>query len=348
MAEADKTPAIVNAWYQSAWWLWLLLPFSWLFRLIASVRRWLYQAGILSSYHVTVPVIVVGNISVGGTGKTPLVVALITRLQKAGFKPGVVSRGYGSQASQYPHTVNTLDTAELAGDEPLLIVRRTGVPVVIGANRGQAVNQLLMSFDCDVVVTDDGLQHYALQRDIECVVVDSQRGFGNKQCLPVGPLREPLSRLKTVNFIIANGGVNHSMPALAPTFGMELQASTLTRLTTGEQVSIQEWLAQFSSEQKHSGIKQVHALAGIGNPNRFFTTLRGFGFEVIEHVFADHYAYQAKDINFGDKLPIIMTEKDAVKIQPFADERCWYLAVDAAIDEQFYTSIIEQLKTLTN
>jgi len=222
------------------------------------------------------------------------------------------------------------------------------VPVVISANRGEAVNQLLVNYDCDVVVTDDGLQHYALQRDIECVVIDSQRGFGNKQCLPVGPLREPLSRLKTVNFIIANGGVNHSIPPLAPTFGMELQAGTLTRLTTGEQLSIQEWLEQFFLEQKNSGIRKVHALAGIGNPNRFFSTLRGFGFEVIEHVFADHYAYQAKDINFGDTLPIIMTEKDAVKIQPFADQNCWYLAVDAVIDEQFYSSIIQQLKALNN
>ena len=344
MAEADKTPAIVKAWYQGAWWLWLLLPFSWLFRLLSGLRRWLYQAGILSSYHVTVPVIVVGNISVGGTGKTPLVIALITRLQQAGFKPGVVSRGYGSQASQYPHTVSLSDTAEIAGDEPLLIARRTGAPVVIDANRGQAVNQLLMGFNCDVVVSDDGLQHYALQRDIECVVVDSQRGFGNRQCLPAGPLREPLSRLKTVNFIIVNGGVNHSIPTLTPAFGMELQASTLTQLGTGERLSVQAWLERYASE-KESEMRKVHAVAGIGNPGRFFTTLRSFGFEVIEHVFADHYAYQPNDIHFDDNLPVIMTEKDAVKIQSFADERCWYLAVEAAIDEAFYSSLIEQLKT---
>jgi tetraacyldisaccharide 4'-kinase len=337
MAEAAQTPLIVRAWYQRALWLWLLLPLTWLFRLLAALRRGAYRSNVLDSFRASVPVVVIGNISVGGTGKTPLVVALVSHLQREGYTPGVISRGYGSSATAYPYTVKKDDDTATAGDEPLLIARRTQCPVVIDANRSRAAQHLLEEHGCDVIVTDDGLQHYALQRDIECVVVDGQRGFGNGQCLPTGPLREPLSRLNTVDFIISNGAKAELKSTAAPDFVMQLSVGDLVHLRDAERKSVEQW-------QKISTVKRVHAIAGIGNPARFFDSLRALGFDVIEHAFADHYDYQVDDINFDDDLPVIMTEKDAVKIQPFASDNCWYLSVDADVDKAFYTALVERIK----
>ena len=331
---------LVKSWYSNAPWLYLLWPVSLLFLCLLTLRRWFYDKGLSKSCSVSVPVIIVGNISVGGTGKTPLVVALIERLQKAGLKPGIVSRGYGSQASIYPFHVEANHEATVSGDEPLLIAQRTGVPVVIDANRCAAAQSLLEKHPCDVIISDDGMQHYSLQRDIEIAVIDGKRGLGNGLCLPAGPLREPSKRLASVNYVITNGKAEEQanvVPPSTPSFTMSLQATSLNRLDNKEQQTVADWNYSMT----------VHAVAGIGNPERFYNTLRKLGFTVIEHSFADHHAFTATDLSFNDELPIIMTEKDAVKIRAIASlNHCWYLPVDASIDESFFLQLIKQLQTL--
>jgi tetraacyldisaccharide 4'-kinase len=327
---------IVTAWYQKALWLWSLLPLTALFRIITALRRFGYRTGFFGSYRAAVPVVVVGNITVGGTGKTPTVIALVQALEKAGYRPGVISRGYGSAAPHYPYSVTEHCAAEVAGDEPLLIARRTKAPLVISPKRSEAIEQLLSQYHCDVIVADDGLQHYALQRDIELVVVDGKRGFGNGFCLPAGPLREPLSRLSTVDFIIGNGG---QVTDLDKEYRMSLKIGQLINLASQESVdlSVQPLQKRFA--------RGVHAVAGIGNPQRFFNSLRALGLQVFEHAFPDHHAYQAKDLVFDDDLPVIMTEKDAVKV-PSSNDRCWYLPVDADFQEGFFDGLLSQLEQL--
>jgi tetraacyldisaccharide 4'-kinase len=294
----------------------------------------LYRLSLLKSWRFPVPVIVVGNINVGGTGKTPLVIALVEQLRRQGYHPGVVSRGYGSQAPHYPYTVTEQSQTSESGDEPRLIVKRTGVPLVIGSDRVAACQQLLSQFKCDVIVSDDGLQHYRLARDIECVVVDGERGFGNGHCLPVGPLREPVSRLRSVDFIISNGDSSSlQVGGLTPTI-MQLSQSGFRQLSSDDIISRQQW---------HSGMT-IHAVAGIGNPDRFFTALRAQGFEVIEHRFPDHHQFVANDLEFGDALPVVMTEKDAIKLPAAVPDHWWSVPVTADIDNAFYSQLIKQLE----
>ena len=332
MPASTVASRISQAWYQASPWLILLLPLSWLFMLVSGFKRWLYQAGIAKQWKAPVPVIVIGNISVGGTGKTPLVVSLVEHLKNCGFKPGVISRGYGSRANTYPFIVTPDGLAESCGDEPLLIARRTGVPVVIDANRPRAARHLLDQFSCDVILSDDGLQHYALARTIECVVVDGQRGLGNRYCLPAGPLREHISRLETVDLVVSNGTIHADIDSFNPHL-MSLVSGKLVNLKSSHNCSLDQWQSK----------RRVHAIAGIGNPDRFFESLKALGFDVIEHPYDDHYDYTQKDIQFNDDLPVIMTEKDAVKIAPFATEHCWYLPVNANLDDRFYSDIIDQL-----
>jgi tetraacyldisaccharide 4'-kinase len=282
-----------------------------------------------------VPVLVVGNVSVGGTGKTPVTIALCAALQQAGFKPGVISRGYRAQPPVFPHRVDPSDSADHCGDEPLLIARRTGCPVVIAPKRADAARALLQYHDCDVLICDDGLQHYALQRDIEIAVVDAARGFGNGHCLPLGPLREPLSRLQRVDAILLNGADNEASSNREKRYGFRLQPSAFVNLHSGESVAPREWCAQYP---------QVHALAGIGNPARFFTTLRELGCTPIEHAFADHHTFTAEDLRFGDALPLVMTEKDAVKCVDFASAQHWYLQVGAALPDSLISALIGKLR----
>jgi tetraacyldisaccharide 4'-kinase len=333
------TAFIVDSWYRGAAWLYLLWPLSLLYRLVIFTRRLGYRLGFFHTSEFPVPVIIVGNITVGGTGKTPLVIALVKELQKAGFKPGVISRGYGSQSPEYPFHVTSDCLPQESGDEPLLIALRAKVPVVIDAKRSYAATVLLEEYDCDVIISDDGLQHYSLARTLEIAVIDSQRRLGNQQCLPAGPLREPVSRLDSVDFIIHNGA-GDSLNRLAQEYTMLMQATALLTLDGSRSLTFEEW--------NESNL--VHAVAAIGNPERFFNTLRGLGFTVIEHAFPDHHLFSVQDVQFDDGLPVIMTEKDAVKIRNLSikhspAEGCyWYLPITALIEDAFFQAVVDRIR----
>lgn len=306
---------LVRAWYQGHPFLSLLAPLEALYRQVARRKRQRFLAGQGSIHRAPVPVIVVGNLTVGGTGKTPMILWLIGHLRARGLRVGVVSRGYGATPPSLPWRVRGTDTAAVAGDEPLLIVQRTGVALVTDPDRGRAVERLLAEERLDVILSDDGLQHYRLARDLELVMVDAARGFGNGRCLPAGPLREPLERLAEVDAVIHNGA------AVDPADGycLTLQPSALVNLRSGETRS----LDFFPPGQC------LHALAGIGNPGRFFATLEGLHWQPLPHAFADHATYSAAELAFTPALPLVMTEKDAVKCRSFAAADWWYLAVDA-------------------
>lgn len=318
MKLADK---LVKAWYEGHAGLVLLWPLEWLFRAVVRRKRARFLAGKLDSYRAPVPVIVVGNITVGGTGKTPMILWLIEYCRTKGLRVGVVSRGYGAQPAHWPWLVSANDSAEQAGDEPLLIVQRTAVPLAIDPVRPNAVKKLLGSHQVDVVLSDDGLQHYRLQRDLELVLIDATRGLGNQHCLPAGPLREPVERLSSVDALLFNGAKADN----AQGFAFQVQPKSLVHVRTGQRQSLDFFPAG----------QAVHAVAGIGNPQRFFKTLTQLGWQPIEHVFADHAQFTAEDLQFSDELPVIMTEKDAVKCRAFAADNCWYLAVDASPSPAF-------------
>ena len=312
---------LTNAWYQTSltFITFLLLPFSWLFWLCVKVRYWFYQFGIIKIKHFPVPVIVVGNITVGGTGKTPFVIWLAQFLQSQGYRPGIVSRGVGGRKHFKAYPVEARSLAEEVGDEALLLLKNTGCPVVISVNRVAAVEYLLKNFYCDIVISDDGLQHYRLGREIEIALVDGLRRFGNKCLLPAGPLRESISRLKKVDFVIVNeGNVNDK-------FVMNLDPIQF--------ISVKYPDKEYTFEKFPH--KKIHAIAGIGHPERFFSRLQRLGLDVIPHTFKDHYLYQAKDFNFAPELPIVMTEKDAVKCQAFAEDNYWYLQVSVKMSNTF-------------
>lgn len=297
----------------------LLLPLSWLFGAIVASRRWAYRQGLLKTHVLPVPVIVVGNISVGGTGKTPLVVWLAEFLRGRGLRPGIIARGYGSSAGNAPRQVLAQSTAAEVGDEPLLIARRTGCPMVVCSDRVAAARSLLEKGDCDIIISDDGMQHYALGRDIEIAVIDGSRRFGNGFSLPAGPLRERPSRLRTVDLVVANG---EAAPAEQQ---MTIRPGAVVNLCDSNVVCR---LDDFKGQP-------VHALAGIGNPARFFSMLRRHGLEIRERSFPDHHGFRAADILPADELPVLMTEKDAVKCSDFAQPRHWYVQAEVEFDESF-------------
>lgn len=315
-------------WYQSTrWWAWFLFPLSLLMRAINSTRHWCYRQGILKSYKSTLPVVVVGNISVGGNGKTPFVISLCELLIKQGYKPGVISRGYGGKASQYPLQIVNATTGKEGGDEPVLIHKRLNIPVVVDPVRANAAAYLSEHCDVDVIITDDGLQHYALQRDIEIVVVDGKRRYGNQHIMPMGPLREPLSRLKSVDYIINNGEVhdNEFTMILAP----------------AESIRVDGHAGQLTTQK-------VNACAAIGFPPRFFDTLIKQGFTLDKSVsFADHHAYSVDDFTqFEATIPLLMTEKDAVKCTSFAQQNWWYLPIDGQLPIAFTQPFLDKLKQI--
>ena len=317
-----------------------LLPLSLLYRFVYSARTALYSHGVYASYRASVPVIIVGNLTVGGAGKTPLVIELLTRLQDMGFNPGVISRGYGSRADNYPLLVDkTLDPA-ICGDEPLLIAQRTGLPVVIGPNRRDDVELLLSDSTVDIIVSDDGLQHLALGRDIEICLIDKTTHGDNQFTLPAGPYREPVSRFATTNI-----NVLHVLPDQfedLPTMPNDLskQPPAMT-LKVGEVASVNK-----VSGQKFEPDAGVHAVAGIGKPERFFASCRQLGWNISSHAFADHHAYIEQDLDFADDLPIVMTEKDAVKCQNFAQDNLWYLPVDAKLNTSFEEQLRHELQRI--
>jgi tetraacyldisaccharide 4'-kinase len=290
-------------------------------------RRWLYYKGIKKSTRFSVPVIIVGNITVGGTGKTPLVIALARFLLEQGYKPGIVSRGYGGKAAHYPLAVTPTSSVMETGDEAILLARNTPCPVIVDPCRVRAVTALLEKTDCNIVISDDGLQHYALARDIEIVVIDGERRFGNSFCLPAGPLREALTRLHKVDFKVTNG------MARSGEYAMKLRHSIF------RQVSAPQCSQDVTALQN----KTLHAVAGIGNPTRFFNLLRSLGLSIIEHAFPDHYLFKQADFPH-DAAFIIMTEKDAVKCEAFADERYWYLPVEAELEALFWQNFYNKIK----
>lgn len=320
-------------WYGNPGWLHLLFPLEFIYRFVIALRRRLYRSGLLSSWRPPVPVIVIGNITVGGTGKTPAAIALCELLQRAGFSPGVISRGYRSNPPHVPYAVNVSDSAEISGDEPLLMARRMRCPVVIAPRRADAARCLLAQHRCDVIICDDGLQHYALQRDVELAVIDAARKFGNGYCLPRGPLREPATRLREVDAILLNGAAITAPPE----YSFQLTPSALVQLNSNQAIPPRTWCKQ----NPH-----VHAVAGIGNPERFFESLRALGCNVIEHAFPDHHAFNASDLMFDDDVPIVMTEKDAMKCGAFAQDRHWYLQVRAQLPDSLAQVILTKLNAV--
>jgi len=277
-----------------------------------------------------VPIVVVGNITVGGTGKTPFVIWLARFLLAHGHRPGIVSRGVGGKKHIVPYHVKLNSLVDEVGDEALLLAKNTACPVVLGIDRPKAVANLLQHFPCDIVLSDDGLQHYRLGRDLEIAVVDGERLYGNTQLLPAGPLREPLRRLQNVDFVVINGETNKDE------FVMKLEPQEFISVKDPkEKIHLQNF-----------PYKKIHAVAGIGHPDRFFSLLKKMGFEIIPHVFRDHYLFQKSDLNFSQAYPIVMTEKDAVKCESFADERFWYLAVNAKIDKKLETKIKNKIDSL--
>lgn len=350
---------ITRAWQQQAWWLWLLWPISALYGLIIRIRRLGYQLGWFQQYKAPVPVLVIGNITVGGSGKTPLIITLVSYLQHQGIKVGVISRGYGGNEEAMPLLVDSHSHPSQVGDEPCLIVAQTGVPMAVCPNRQQAIETLLSAHaDIRLIIADDGLQHYALARDLEWIVVDESRGFGNRQLLPTGFLREPIRRLKdatviwhrlpnhegdqsadnsqataaalAINNSSDNTLSNNKLPEKQLT--MHLTADSLCPLISRQSYHCLREVMDRKEYRGHgqwqsiaaptpkSGMR-VHAISGIGYPKRFFATLKRLGFQVIEHPYPDHFAFTWQELNQYSDQPIIMTSKDAVKFRVLAEER---------------------------
>ena len=344
---------ITRAWQRQAAWLWFLLPLSWLHAAILHVRQWLYKSGIKKSYRAPVPVMVIGNITVGGSGKTPLIIRLVQHLQQQGIEVGVISRGYGGDTSAMPALVTPSSKPDKVGDEPCLIVGMTGVPMAVCPNREQAIITLLNAAPkTQLIIADDGLQHYALARDIEWIVVDSARGFGNRQLLPTGFLREPLSRLKGAVVM------QHHKPDAPPNkdldtaLSMYLQPDALQPLIVLDNTTLSPPQARDT----------VHAVSGIGYPQRFFDTLSDLGFAILAHPYPDHHPFRLEELLAYDTHPIVVTAKDAIKIRPLLlaaldsaptdshiyalAQRLWVLPVNAVLSAQSYQTLQQQLAAL--
>jgi tetraacyldisaccharide 4'-kinase len=306
-------------WYRRGAIAWLLWPVSMVFCFLVVTRKLLYKIRLLRSRHPGIPVIIVGNVTVGGSGKTPLTIWIAEFLKAKGWSPAIVSRGYKGKKSEVPRAATIASEAEDVGDEPVLLSRRSGCPVWVGADRLQVIAALRAANPgVDVVILDDGLQHYRLRRDLEIAVVDG-RGLGNGFLLPAGPLREPAWRLRTVDAVVANG------PSTKQDFTMLLEGETLHRMTDARD---RQPLKAFAGQK-------VHAVAGIGDPQRFFLKLGAAGIKVQPHRFPDHHAFTPRDLEFGDALPVLMTEKDAVKLRHAARPEWWVLPVTARLDAAF-------------
>ncbi len=310
----------------------LLAPLGWLYAGFIILRRLLYQSGAIAINQIDAPVIVVGNISVGGTGKTPLVLWLVEHFREKGLKPGIISRGHGGTDSKKPQQVRADSNPMLVGDEPVLLARNTLSPVAVARRRTEAAEELIKHYNCNLIICDDGLQHYALGRDLEIAVIDGQRRFGNQRCLPAGPLREPLSRLHSVDLVVSK------YRAMRHEYKMDYEYSDLVCLTDANRT------LKLSEFANHS----VHAVAGIGNPERFFSQLRSQNLQIIKHQFPDHHPFTAEDIMFNDGLPIVMTEKDAVKCFAFATDNHWFLPVKAELPDAFSIRLDNLMKDIVN
>lgn len=324
----------MHSWLERQWsrvtlWHLLLWPLSLLFGVLSALRRLAYRIGVFNVWRAPIPVVVVGNITVGGTGKTPLTLWLAGYLRACGYRPGIVSRGYGGRV-EGARAVAASDPAIEVGDEPLLLARRSACPVWIAKNRPSAARGLLAAHpECDVLICDDGLQHYALARDVEIAVIGS-KGFGNGLQLPAGPLREPLSRLHSVDMVVAN-----DLSSAREHYVMRLEGATFRNVLDSRQTA---------SAAAFVGL-MVHAVAGIGNPQRFFDSLERLGIPFTAHSFPDHHPYQAGDLQFDDAQAVLMTEKDAVKCVAFAQANWWYLEIDAQMNDAFGERILKLIRS---
>ncbi len=315
-----------NLWYRNKpWWLWLFLPLHGLLYLLVWFRKQFYRWGLFSSTDLKVPVVIIGNINVGGTGKTPFAIYLLNMLKAQGYKPGLVTRGYGGDTDLHPLVVDESSEARFVGDEPLLIFRQTKATIIVDYNRARGANKLVDEYNCDLIICDDGLQHYALQRDLEVLIVDGVRGFGNGFLMPFGPLREPIRRANSCDICIVNGDT------------MQLRPQAVRRLNTESIVDSVEL--------------PLTAIAAIGNPQRFFDTLNSLGLQFETKIFPDHHQFSQH--NFANiQGNIIMTEKDAVKCSFVDEERFYYLPVNAEVDtnieKRLMTMIEQKIKDKTN
>ena len=324
--EPTQQGYLIDAWYNKSFWLYILAPLTFLFSSLVKARRNSYINNPKKVWHSPKPIIVVGNISMGGTGKTPLVKFIASELAKRGFKPGLVSRGYGGKYSGTLE-VTSETTYKQTGDEAQILAK-LNIPFFIDKNRSRAARKLQEKHDVDVVISDDGLQHYAMGRDIEIAVIDGARRLGNGLAFPAGPLREPKSRLSEVDFIVNNGGPTEGDEIL-----MTLSPAKFIHLNSGKEYSVDKW-------PMHN---QVHAIAGVGNPNRFFDLLLRLGFEFDKNPFPDHHKYNKRDLYYLDHLPILMTEKDAAKCKHFKNSKIWYLSIESKIESQFIDKLEEKL-----
>ncbi|MFG6159744.1 tetraacyldisaccharide 4'-kinase [Halomonas sp. 1390] len=325
----------LTAAYRGDAWLCALRPLEALYRLAVRRRAAAYALGRKPVWQAPVPVIVVGNVTLGGTGKSPLVAWLARHLAERGWSPGILSRGYGGHSERYPLLLDAHTPVTACGDEPRMLADQTGLPVVVDPDRPRGARRLLEA-GCDILISDDGLQHLALRRDLELVVVDGRRGLGNGRCLPAGPLREPPSRLDQVDAVVING-----TPAFDPPSGahsMVLEPAAWRRLGDGRRFPLSP--LPFEGE--------VHAIAGIGHPPRFFATLAALCVEATPHAFADHHRYTAEDLAFGDDRPLVMTAKDAVKCRGLAPDESWVLEVEASPDAAFRAWLAQRLDTLSS
>lgn len=318
---------IHRVWYEGATSGWVLLPLAGLYRMMLGIRSFLYRQGIMRTYKAGVPVIVVGNITAGGTGKTPAVIWLVEQLRAKGYLPGIVSRGYGGSQSGTSMRIDVDSDAAVVGDEPVLLARRARCPVAVDSDRVRAA-AMLVEDGVDLIIADDGLQHLRLQRDFEICVIDGERGLGNRRLLPAGPLRDAPERLQTVDQVLVNG--REEFPGA---INFELVARDAHRLNG----SLARPLPEFRGTT-------VHAVAGIGNPKRFFDTLRAQGIQVIEHSHRDHAAIAAKDLQFGDDFNVFMTEKDAVKLDQKLPDTYWYVPVDLSMEQQKSNAFVEDIE----
>ncbi|WP_440615467.1 tetraacyldisaccharide 4'-kinase [Cysteiniphilum sp. 6C5] len=326
-------------WYTAhkTWRAMILAPLSWLFSYIAKKRRNKLQK---NAYQSKLPLIVVGNIAVGGTGKTPVVQAICQYLKAQGYHPAIITRGFGGKATHYPFMIDQTTPASICGDEPFMLHQLLqDIPIVISPKRVEAIQYIEQKLKTvDIIISDDGLQHYAMHRDIEIAVIDGQRQFGNGLCLPAGPLREPITRLKEVDMMIINGGGRVSISNQAQ-YDMQLLPQNLVSVATGQQFAIDQLIKSVGSA--------CCAVAGIGNPQRFFNSLKCLGFTVEAYPFKDHHSFTLEDFKaVGDEKPVIMTYKDAVKCQGFAKDNWYYLAILPEIEAEFFEELSEKLSLL--
>lgn len=343
--------SIVDAWYDKSqrtrFWLWLLWPLSRVYELLGRARRMRQQQRRIISGTFP-PVIIIGNITLGGTGKTPLLIALAKLLQEQGLTPAIVSRGYGGNSM--PTTLSAQSRPEAVGDEAVLIYRETGLQVRVDPQRRRAVEMLIANSHCDVILSDDGLQHYALPRALEIVVIDGERLLGNGHCLPAGPLREPPARLQEVDYLVFNGGSEAGHDDVVRLAGLGADVPMRTTMTLAPacwvNVATRERIALDALPLRGNDV--IHALAGIGNPQRFFETVRGLGYKPLCHPFPDHYRFAAQDLQFARQHTIVMTSKDAVKCEEFAGPHCWYLDTQVQLAPAFTSALLVQVHALVD